>query len=506
MRELLADFSGDVRYALRQARKHLSLTIICAAVLAIGIGSTVAVFAILYDAILKPLPYRDASQLVYVHNEFPQSQLAETEESAPDFADLSTHHEIFSATAAYYFNDFTMTGAGAAQHVDAVNASATLFTMLGIPPELGRAFIPEEDHYGAAKVVILSDELWRSAFGADRNVLGRSITLDGASYQIIGVMPADFNFPYPATQMWVPLALPARYFAPDARGGKWLRMIARVAPGLTPRRANAALAGISRRFAAAYPDDYPAKSGWHFSCVPVVEQQTKAIRGWLLLAFGAVFLRTAHCLHQRFRAAAGARQRATRRMGGALGAGREPHATGAANSSGNWLTGRDRLQRRNFAGALPCGREQSVRPAASHEHRAVDFRFLRGAVHPWDDPRRCSAGFVRFALANRSGAARQQPARIGTGKCMAARSRRRANRHRHGPTFHCDRAQPQLRKAAGSSARIFAGPRLDGKCATASPALPQRVATSSSLLQRTSDAHFCIAECRIRIGRERTAV
>jgi putative ABC transport system permease protein len=289
MCELLADFSGDVRYALRQARKHLSLTIICAAVLAIGIGSTVAVFAILYDAILKPLPYRDAAQLVYVHNEFPRSQLAETEESAPDFADLSAHHDIFSETAAYYFNDFTMTGAGAAQHVDAVNASATLFTMLGMRPELGRVFTPEEDRYGAAKVLILSDAFWRSAFGADRSIIGRSIALDGAPYKIVGVMPADFNFPYPATQMWIPLALKPSRLAPDARGGKWLQMVARVAPGLTPERANNALVQISHGYAKAYPDDYPEKTGWHFSCVPMAEQQTQAIRGWLLLAFGAVF-------------------------------------------------------------------------------------------------------------------------------------------------------------------------------------------------------------------------
>lgn len=142
MRKVLADFSADLHYALRQAGKNLSLTIICASVLAIGIGSATAVFAVLYDAILKPLPYRDASQLVFVHNEFPGSQLALTAASGPDFRDLSTRDQIFSETAAYYFNDFTLTGAGAAQHVDAVNASATLFPMLGIAPEVGRTFSP----------------------------------------------------------------------------------------------------------------------------------------------------------------------------------------------------------------------------------------------------------------------------------------------------------------------------------------------------------------------------
>ena len=285
----LTDLASDCNYGLRQIRRNLSLTIVCVAVLAIGIGSATAVFAILYDAILKPLPYRDAGQLVYVHNEFPQSQLAETEASGPDYADLSTHRELFSETAAYYFNDFTMTGAGAAQHVDAVNASASLFPLLGIAPQLGRPFSPEEDRYGAGGVVILSDALWRSAFGADRNVVGRSIFLDGTSYRIIGVMPADFNFPYPATQMWIPLALQPSRFAPDTRGGKWLQMLARIAPGLTIARAGAILAMLSRDFAALYPTDYPAKAGWHFSIQPLVEQRTSGLRDWLLLAFGAVF-------------------------------------------------------------------------------------------------------------------------------------------------------------------------------------------------------------------------
>ncbi|MGB7173118.1 MAG: ABC transporter permease, partial [Candidatus Acidiferrales bacterium] len=247
-----------------------------------------AVFAMLYDALLKPLPYRDAGQLVYVHNDFPGSQRAETAASGPDFRDLSTHHELFSETAAYYFNDFTMTGAGSAQHVDAVNASATLFPMLGIQPQLGRAFAPEEDRDGASHVVILSNALWQSSFSSDRNVIGKTIELDGEPYRVIGVMPSDFNFPYPASQVWVPLALKSGDLAPGERGDKWLQMFARLAPGVTPERANTILATLSHSFAAAYPTDYPEKTGWRFTSQPLIEQRTSNIRSWLLLAFGAV--------------------------------------------------------------------------------------------------------------------------------------------------------------------------------------------------------------------------
>ena len=288
MRRLWIDFIVDLSYGLRHIRSNVSLAFICISVLAIGIGASTAVFTVLYDAILRPLPYRLTNSLVYVHNEFPGSQLQQTDESPPEFRDLSSHKELFSETAAYYFNDLTMTGAGFAQHVDVVNASASLFPMLGIRPELGRVYTPEEDRYGVPKVAILSDALWRSAFEGDRNAIGRSVELDGVPYQIVGVMPADFNFPYPATQMWVPLALPPSDFSPDARGSKLLHILARLSPGLTIAEAGGILASLSHAFAAAYPTDYPEKSGWHFSTQPLVEERTSGVRNWLFLAFGAV--------------------------------------------------------------------------------------------------------------------------------------------------------------------------------------------------------------------------
>lgn len=284
-------FTSDLAYGLRQIRKQPSLTLLCVFVLAIGIGSATAVFAVLYNVLLKPLPYRDANHLVYVHNEFPSSQLGHSDVSGPDFADLAAHREIFSETAAYYFNDFTMSStndSGYAEHLDAVNASAGLFSMLGIPPQLGRAILPDEDRHGAPKVVVLSDSLWRSKFGADPKIIGKIIQLDSQSHQIIGVMPADFNFPYPATQMWVPLALGPKQYSDKARGNKWLRMLARIPPGETLERANAMLATVGHRLATQFSDDYPEGSGWHFSTQPMLSEQTKDVRRWLWLAFGAV--------------------------------------------------------------------------------------------------------------------------------------------------------------------------------------------------------------------------
>src|SRR5690348_11891607 len=139
MTSIASDFASDISYGLRQIRKNLSLTILCIAILTIGIGATTAVFAVLYGALLKPLPYRDASQIVFVHNDFPASQIGQTGVSPPDYVDLSEQHKVFADAAAYYFKDFTMSSSGSseyAEHVDAVHASATLFSLLGIRPKL----------------------------------------------------------------------------------------------------------------------------------------------------------------------------------------------------------------------------------------------------------------------------------------------------------------------------------------------------------------------------------
>lgn len=284
------DFASDFSYGMRQIRKNRWLTILCVVVLAIGIGSATAVFAVLYDALLRPLPYRDAGRIVFVHNDF-ASALRHAGDSAPDYVDLSAHHEIFSETAAYYFNDFTMTGvSGSAygEHVDAVNASASLFSLLGVRPQLGRTILPTDDHYGAPGVLVLSDAFWKSKFGGNPGIVGKSILLDGEPHQVIGVMPADFNFPYTATQMWVPLALHPEAFSPDERGNKWLHTIARLAPGVTPEQANSMLIAVGHHLATQFPDDYPEKAGWHFSAERMQAEQTKDVRQWLLLAFGAV--------------------------------------------------------------------------------------------------------------------------------------------------------------------------------------------------------------------------
>ena len=138
---------------------------------------------------------------------------------------------MFASCGIYFYNDLNLTGIGTAQHVDVVNASASLFNVLGVKPQLGRTFTAAEDQKRRRGTAILSDSLWHGAFGSDPQVLGRVIHLNGMAYKVIGVMPRSFQFPSRETQLWIPIALRSSEFTIEGgRSEKWLHMVARLRP------------------------------------------------------------------------------------------------------------------------------------------------------------------------------------------------------------------------------------------------------------------------------------
>jgi putative ABC transport system permease protein len=288
MGQLLTNFIHDLRFALRQIRKQPGFAVIAVIVLGLGIGSSTAVFSVLYQALLKPLPYPEAQRLLFVHNFFPQNQVSVAGVSAFDYAEIRRHTDVFASAGIFYWNDLTLTGLDDARHINVVNASATLFDLLGVKPQLGRTFSATEDQYGAPGTTLLSDGLWRSAFGADPNVLGRIVHLNGAPYTVVGVMPHSFQFPSHETQLWIPVALKQGEFT--IQGGrleKWLHMVVRLSVDVTPQRTRSALQAIGDELASAFPSFYPKSAGWHFTTRQLGEEQTEAVRRWLYLAFGA---------------------------------------------------------------------------------------------------------------------------------------------------------------------------------------------------------------------------
>lgn len=280
----------DVRFALRQMSKQPGFAFIAVILLALGIGSSTAVFCVLYQALLKPLPYPNASQLFFVHNYFPKSQVSIAGVSGYDYAEIAKHTEVFAQSGIYYYNDLNLTGISSAQHVDVVNASASVFDVLGVKPQMGRVYSAAEDDPKAEGLALLSDSLWRGAFGADAGVLQRIIYLNGKPYRVVGVMPASFQFPSPETQLWIPVAQSKRSFTLEGgRLEKWLHMVSRLATGVTPQAANSALLTISDNVATRWAQFYPRKEGWHFGVRPLADEQTQSVRRWLYLGFAAVF-------------------------------------------------------------------------------------------------------------------------------------------------------------------------------------------------------------------------
>jgi len=285
-----SDLTHDTRFSIRQIRRQPGFALIAVVILGLGIGGSMAVFSVLYEAVLKPLPYPDSKRLLFIHNSFPKQQSAAAGVSGFDYAEIKSHSAVFSGAGIFFWNDLTLTGFGAARHIDVVNASASLFEVLGVKPRIGRTFTPAEDQSGAPGTAVLSENLWRSVFGSDPHVLGRVVHLNGAPYTVIGVMPRSFWFPSQDTQLWIPTGLrPGEFTIDGGRLEKWLHMVARLSPSATPQKMNAALAAIGDRLGSRFPMFYPKKEGWHFTARQMGDEQTESIRRWLYLAFAAVF-------------------------------------------------------------------------------------------------------------------------------------------------------------------------------------------------------------------------
>ncbi len=266
----------DVRLALRQAKHRPAYALTCIAVLAFGLGASTAVFSALYSAALKPLPYPDPDRLVVVRNRFPGSQLESMGASPADYFNLSQNRALFADAGAYYFLDLNLSGIDVPRKVNAVAVTSSLFHVLGAQPLLGRTFDDLEQRYRGPHAVILAEEYWESAFGRDPQILTRTLRLNGELYPVVGVMPKSFVFPNDVTQMWTPVALrdPA-----DSRS-YFLRMYARLAPGLD-------FAEASKRIAQVSPPQ-SAQPGWSYFLNPLARNDDGSVRRWLWILFAAV--------------------------------------------------------------------------------------------------------------------------------------------------------------------------------------------------------------------------
>jgi putative ABC transport system permease protein len=237
----------DLRYGARLLRRSPGFTAAAVLTLALGIGANTAVFSVADAVFLRPLPFAEPERLAAVWLNGPGHSISQA-----SFVELREASRSLADVAAYSAWGFTLTGSGEPEMLKGARVSANLFRLLGARPALGRAFLPADGEPGRGQAALLGDGLWHRRFGADPKVLGRTITLNGESYTVIGVMPAGFHFPSrDFSDLWLPLAIdPA---AEEFKAG-YLTLIGRMAPGVTAAQATEEVRAIARRILEREPD------------------------------------------------------------------------------------------------------------------------------------------------------------------------------------------------------------------------------------------------------------
>jgi predicted permease len=244
----------DLRIAVRSLRKSWSFTAVAILCLALGTGATTAIFAVVNAVLLRPLPYPAPEQLVRMYGTQTNDERWTASVSPANYLDWRRENTVFEQLVAYVPGSANLAGDGPPERLTAVRATANLFAMLRVPPALGRTFLQAEDQPGAQRVVVLSDAIWHTRFGADPAIIGRSITLDGESYTVVGIMPPSFAFPATrAIDVWLPLTFTPAEAA--VRGNNFMQVVGRLEPGVTIAAARSQMRQIAARLARQYPDD-----------------------------------------------------------------------------------------------------------------------------------------------------------------------------------------------------------------------------------------------------------
>jgi putative ABC transport system permease protein len=276
----------DARYALRLLRRQPSFSIFVVLTLAIGIGANSAVFSVVNGVVLKPLPFAESERLIAIWGrfdpesgfDFPQFVL-----SNPEYVDYRNHSRAVGEMAAYAVRSATVGAPGGdPERVPSATVTSSFFPLLRVQPALGRAFTKEEDTPSGAQVVLLSHGYWQSRFGGDPSILGRLISLNGVSTQVIGVMPRAFAYPRENTQLWLPMRIDSAN--PGNRKGHGTRAIGRLAPGVELAVARAELQSLMSDWKARYPDIH---TGHYLFIRPLLEDVSGTIKPALLLLLAA---------------------------------------------------------------------------------------------------------------------------------------------------------------------------------------------------------------------------
>lgn len=276
----------DIRFGLRLLLRKPGFTIVTLIALALGIGANSAIFSVVNSVVLRPLPYKDSERLVAVWVSIYRPGLEKLVLSAPEFVDIRDRNSVFEAMSAYSIQGVNLTESAEPERVRAALISTNLIPMLGVPLAYGRAFLPEEDQAGRNQVAILSYNLWQRRFGGNTSIIGQSLTLDGRSVNVVGVMPRGFQFPDVEAEMWLPLVFTADHLSDNYRGSHWLNVVARLKPGISVERAQTDAHSIAQSAGQQHNRTYPRGLG--ASVISLRNEIIGDIRLTLYVLLGAV--------------------------------------------------------------------------------------------------------------------------------------------------------------------------------------------------------------------------
>ena len=242
----------DVRFGVRVLRRSAGFTTTCIILLALGIGANTAIFSVVSSVFLRPLPFPDPDRLVLVWDDFtPRGGPARVEASLPDYVEWKARSRSFADLAVLTTGSFSLTGRGDPAKLNGIRTSSNLFSVLGLPAVVGRPLVPSDDSPSGEPVVVISETLWRTRFGADPSLVGRSLLLNGIAHTVVGVVPASFPFPDPEVALWVPARFTPEQWSQTF--SYYAYVVGRLKPGVQLAQAQAEMRSVARQLAADSP-------------------------------------------------------------------------------------------------------------------------------------------------------------------------------------------------------------------------------------------------------------
>ncbi len=285
----------DIRFALRMLYRSPGFSLIAITTIALGVGATTAIYSVIDATLLHPLPYSHPGELVRLEANLPGVAAHDIGISIPEFRDLQ-NSGIFQYVSLSFFGTNNLTGSAQPASIASKSVSPTYFAVLGVDAQLGRTFDPHDTTPGFNNEVVISDGLWKRAFGADPHILGKTLRLDNDPAHVVGVMPASFRdqgqtTEQRGTELWAAGGFADDPAPPPMRGTRLpFETIARLQPGLSPEAAQGRLDALVASLKKQYPADYPPQGAWTIHLTPLAETLVGNVRQSLILLFGAVGL------------------------------------------------------------------------------------------------------------------------------------------------------------------------------------------------------------------------